>query len=177
MSETGKNNTGSGDQQPAKRIAGTVGCAVAGLCALASVAFCGVRLFGPDSAQARSAGSTVIEDAQYGTKEDVASYIHQFGHLPPNYVTKLEAELAGWEGGSLESIMPGFYIGGDRFYEEFNPRLDIIDITGRYYMECDVNSEGLEERSSERLLYSNDGMVYYTPDHYRTLELLYSRED
>ena len=91
-------------------------------------------------------------------------------------MNKQEAELAGWQGGSLEAVLPGKCIGGDRIYEEYSANLNIVDETGRYYMECDVNSFGKNGRGSERLVYSNDGLVYYTADHYKTMELLYGSE-
>ena len=58
---------------------------------------------------------TLDEDGSYTSKDDVALYIHSYGHLPPNFVTKDEARAAGWSGGSLEKYLPGMCIGGDRF--------------------------------------------------------------
>ena len=55
------------------------------------------------------------EDGSYTTKEDVALYLHQYGHLPSNFITKKEAREAGWPGGSLEEYFPGMCIGGDFF--------------------------------------------------------------
>ena len=37
------------------------------------------------------------EDGSYTTKEDVALYLHQYGHLPSNFITKKEARKAGWQ--------------------------------------------------------------------------------
>ena len=51
----------------------------------------------------------------YDTKEEVALYLHLYGELPPNYMTKKEAQELGWEGGSLERFAPGKCIGGSTF--------------------------------------------------------------
>lgn len=36
-------------------------------------------------------GLTVAESGEYTGKDEVALYIHQFGHLPSNYITRQEA--------------------------------------------------------------------------------------
>ena len=115
--------------------------------------------------------SPIDEDGSYTGKEEVALYIHTYGHLPSNFITKDEAELLGWESseGNLDEVAPGKSIGGDRFgnYEELLP-----DENGRKYYECDINYDG-GYRGSERIIYSNDGLIYYTNDHYETFEMLY----
>ncbi len=110
------------------------------------------------------------EDGSYTTKEDLALYIHTYGHLPPNFITKKEAEAAGWTGGSLERVLPGMCIGGSYFgnYEGQLPKAK-----GRRWTECDVNTLGARSRGAERIVFSNDGLIYYTPDHYESFELLY----
>jgi ribonuclease T1 len=54
----------------------------------------------------------IDEDASYTTKDDVALYIHTYGHLPDNFITKKDAQALGWPGGSLEPYAPGKCIGG-----------------------------------------------------------------
>lgn len=110
------------------------------------------------------------EDGSYTTKEDVALYIHTYGHLPPNFITKKEAQAAGWSGGSLERVLPGMCIGGDYFgnYEGQLPKAK-----GRRWTECDINTLGAKSRGAERIVFSNDGLIYYSPDHYESFELLY----
>jgi guanyl-specific ribonuclease Sa len=114
--------------------------------------------------------ATIDESGSYTTKEDVALYIHTYGHLPDNFVTKAEATAAGWSGGSLEKYLPGKCIGGDRFgnYEGLLP-----SASGRTYKECDINTLGAGSRGAERIIFSNDGLIYYTGDHYDSFELLY----
>ena len=113
------------------------------------------------------------EEGTYTTKEDVALYIHLYGHLPRNFITKNEAEKLGWPGGSLEPYAPGMCIGGSRFgnYEGLLPEAE-----GRTYTECDIDTLGAEKRGAKRIVFSNDGLIYYTEDHYETFELLYGEE-
>lgn len=115
----------------------------------------------------------IEEDGTYTTKEDVARYIHTYGHLPENFITKKQAQALGWEGGSLEPYAPGKCIGGSRFgnYEGTLPEKD-----GRTYTECDIDTLGAEKRGGKRTVFSNDGLIYYTEDHYETFELLYGED-
>ncbi len=114
---------------------------------------------------------TLPYDGVYTTKEDVALYLHLYGELPQNFITKKEARALGWEGGSLEPYAPGKCIGGSYFGN--NEELLPLD---REYKECDINTLGAEKRGAERLVYSDDGLIYYTPDHYESFELLYGEE-
>lgn len=110
------------------------------------------------------------EDGSYTTKEDVLAYLIAYGHLPANFITKNEARAAGWEGGSLERYCPGKCIGGDRFG---NREGLLPSAKGRIWTECDINTLGKKSRGAERLVFSNDGLIYYTGDHYESFELLY----
>lgn len=115
----------------------------------------------------------LAEDGVYTSKEDVALYIHLYGKLPENFITKKEAKALGWEGGSLEPYAPGKSIGGDRFgnYEGILPEED-----GVTYKECDIDTMGADQRGAKRIVFSNEGAVYYTEDHYKSFELLYGEE-
>ena len=112
-------------------------------------------------------------DFVYTSAEDVAAYLHEYGELPDNFMTKDEARKLGWDGGSLEKYAPGMAIGGDKFgnYEGTLPKAK-----GRQYYECDIDTIGADSRGAKRLVYSNDGLIYYTEDHYETFELLYGEE-
>ncbi len=126
----------------------------------------------PDTRQ--STGETLIdENGSYTTRDDVALYIHTYGKLPQNFITKKEAQALGWSGGSLESYAPGKCIGGTRFgnYEGQLPEKD-----GRTYTECDIDTLGQSSRGAKRIVFSNDGLIYYTEDHYSTFTLLYGKE-
>jgi len=113
------------------------------------------------------------EHGSYTSKEDVALYLYQYGHLPDNFITKKEARELGWPGGSLEPYAPGKCIGGDRFgnYEGSLP-----EAKGRSYQECDIDTLGAKSRGAKRIVFSNDGLIYYTEDHYESFELLYGEE-
>lgn len=115
----------------------------------------------------------IDEDGAYTTKDDVALYIHTYGHLPDNFITKKDAQALGWPGGSLEPYAPGKCIGGSRFgnYEGLLPETD-----GRTYTECDIDTLGADSRGAKRIVFSNDGLIYYTEDHYKSFELLYGEE-
>lgn len=112
----------------------------------------------------------IDKNGVYTTRDDVALYIHTYGRLPNNFMRKKEARSKGWSGGSLEDYAPGMCIGGDRFgnYEGILPE-------GNYH-ECDINTLGAKRRGPERLIYSDDGRIYYTNDHYETFTLLYGSE-
>ena len=116
---------------------------------------------------------SIDEDGSYTTKEDLALYIHTYGHLPGNFVTKEEARAAGWEGGGLDEVLPGMCIGGDRFG---NREGLLPEATGRSWTECDVNTLHAKSRGAERIVFSNDGLIYYTGDHYDSFTLLYEGE-
>ncbi len=106
----------------------------------------------------------------YTTKEDVALYLYTYGTLPVNFMTKKEAKALGWSGGGLDEYADGYCIGGDRFgnYEGILPEKE-----GRQYYECDIGTMHQEQRGACRLVFSNDGLIYYTQDHYNSFELLY----
>ncbi len=116
---------------------------------------------------------TITEDGVYDDVDSVASYIHIYGKLPSNYMTKKEAQKLGWEGGTLKDYAPGMCIGGDHYgnYEGLLP-----DKKGRKYYECDIDTIGRSKRGAKRIIYSNDGLIYYTDDHYASFTLLYGTE-
>jgi len=113
----------------------------------------------------------IAENGAYSKTEEVAEYIHTYRKLPKNYLTKKEAEALGWESakGNLWNVTDKKSIGGDSF-ENREGRLP--NAKGRKWYECDVNYNG-GFRGSERILYSSDGLIYYTNDHYETFKKLY----
>lgn len=114
-------------------------------------------------------GTTLREDGQYSSKSEVGLYLYLYGHLPSNFITKKEAQKLGWvsKEGNLWDVAPGMSIGGDKFgnYEGILPE-------GRKYYECDIDYAG-GYRGEKRIVYSTDGYVYYTEDHYESFEQLY----
>lgn len=114
--------------------------------------------------------TSIEENGYYSSKNEVAFYLHTYGHLPSNYITKDEASELGWsKGNTLDKVAPGMSIGGDKFgnREGLLPKQD-----GRQYYECDIDYEK-GGRNAKRIVYSNDGLIFYTEDHYETFEQLY----
>ena len=126
-----------------------------------------------EPAQAEEEAPAIDEDGEYTKRDDVALYIHTYGHLPKNFITKNEARKLGWSGGGLDDYAPGKAIGGDKFgnYEGLLPTKE-----GRQYYECDIDTVGKSSRGAKRIIYSNDGLIYYTNDHYESFTLLYGEE-
>ena len=106
----------------------------------------GLNLLPEDEPAAPAENAVPDENGSYTTKEDVCAYLIAYGHLPPNFITKSEAQAAGWEGGSLEKYCPGKCIGGDRFgnYEGRLPKAK-----GRKFFACDVNYTGGKRGAEE----------------------------
>lgn len=119
----------------------------------------------PTQAEAVTAGPDI--NGIYSSRDEVALYIHTYGKLPVNYITKKDAKALGWDGGSLEPYAPGKCIGGDHFgnYEGLLPDGD--------YHECDIDTLGKSKRGAKRIIYDADGDIYYTEDHYESFIQLY----
>ncbi|MBP1764161.1 MAG: ribonuclease [Firmicutes bacterium] len=113
----------------------------------------------------------VKKGESYSTRDEVAAYIFEFHTLPPNYITKAEAQKLGWDNskGNLWQVTSQKSIGGDRFgnMEGLLPKAN-----GRQYYECDIEFYG-GYRGAKRIIYSNDGLIFYTDDHYKTFKRLY----
>ena len=116
----------------------------------------------------------IARDGVYTQKEDVAAYLAAYGELPGNFITKAEARALGWSGGDLRPYAQDTAIGGDRFgnLEGLLPKM-----RGRVYYECDVNTLNQPSRGAERIVYSNDGLIFYTGDHYASFEQLHGVND
>ncbi len=112
------------------------------------------------------AGASVTYGEDYNTRDEVAAYLAAYGELPPNYITKSEAREWGWqdEYDTVAEAAPGMSIGGDKFgnYEGILPKK-----SGRQYYECDIDYKK-GNRNAKRIVYSNDGLIFYTDDHYET---------
>ena len=141
-----------------------------------------LEILASESVAVDTDSDALVEDAykevldpggSYTTVEDVSLYLYTYGELPDNFMTKKEAKALGWTGGSLEEYAPGMCIGGDYFgnYEGMLPKEN-----NREYHECDIDTLGADSRGAKRLVYSNDGLIYYTEDHYESFELLYGDE-
>lgn len=103
--------------------------------------------------------------------QQIVNYLGKYGKLPENFITKKEARDLGWDSryNYVGDVAPGKSIGGDRFgnYEGQLPSKK-----GRTWYECDANYGG-KKRGPERILFSSDGLYYYTNDHYRTFTQMF----
>lgn len=106
---------------------------------------------------------TVEQNGKYYDLEHVVMYLHTYGKLPANYITKTAAGELGWTGGTPERFVKGFAIGGDYFGngEKLLP-------TNTKYNECDLETLGADGRGAKRLVYSKDKHYYYSDDHYES---------
>jgi len=96
-------------------------------------------------------------------------FLKYFGRLPSYYITKAEAKKLGWEEGKdLSKFAPGKMIGGDVYNnkEQFLPEKE-----GRIWFECDVDYVS-GKRNGLRLFYSNDGLMFYSPNHIKPHEAI-----
>ena len=119
----------------------------------------------------------VVYDGEYTSKDEVALYIYAFGDVPGNYITKTKARKQGWvqDQGNLWDVLPGRSIGGGGF-ENIEGDVPVPYDPDRTWKECDINYEG-GYRGPERIVYSDDGYILYTGDHYETFEQLFPREE
>lgn len=113
----------------------------------------------------------VEESSSYTSKEEIALYIHTFEKLPNNFITKQQAMKLGWDNskGNLWEVTDQKSIGGDVFgnFEGLLPKEK-----GRIYYEADIDYQG-GYRNALRIVFSNDGLIFYTNDHYSSFERLY----
>lgn len=130
-----------------------------------------------DTATDPVTGAAVARDGTYTSRDEVALYIHAFGDVPGNYITKSRARRQGWVAseGNLWDVCPGMSIGGGGF-ENIEDELPVDYDPDRTWKECDIGYEG-GYRGPERLVYSDDGYIFYTGDHYETFTQLFPREE
>ena len=152
-----------------KRITAAVLAALLVICAAFAITACSSESEVPEEQgqeqEQEQAESAIDENGVYDSKEDVAEYLSIYKKLPKNYITKKEARKLGWHGGSLDKYAKGKTIGGDRFK---NREKKLPNKNGRTYYECDIDTLGRKKRGPKRLIYSNDGLIYYTGDHYKS---------
>lgn len=87
------------------------------------------------------------------------------GKLPNYYVTKKYANEKGWKAGKwLSDFVPtvmmtgGIYRNDDKHLPQKN---------GRIWYEADINYKS-GKRNKQRVVWSNDGLIFVTYDHYKT---------
>lgn len=137
-----------------------------------------LALFGIAVGLASSAGTPLVsDDAQLiafatriglndpdGFAETVTS-LRRTDRLPARYVAKDAAQAFGWRPGvDLCRVLPSHAIGGDRFA---NREGRLPDRHGRTWGEADLDFD-CGRRGPRRLVFSNDGLMFVTLDHYET---------
>ena len=120
-----------------------------------------------DTASTDLVSDLPVEGNSYYDLENVVLYLYLYDELPDNYMTKAEARELGWEGGSVEKYKEGAAIGGDTFgnREGLLPKEK-----GKTYTECDIDTDGEKSRGAKRLVFSSDGLYFYTQDHYESFD-------
>lgn len=96
----------------------------------------------------------------------IINYVKQNNQLPDYYITKNEAKKLGWNPshGNLCEVLPGKAIGGDHF----GNREGKLPKDEKYF-EADVNYS-CGNRNSDRIVFTKNGEVYLTKDHYKSFE-------
>jgi len=114
-----------------------------------------------------SATDTNKDISSLTAQQNVVSYLQQHHRLPDYYITKKQARSQGWDArsGNLCQVLPGKAIGGDVFS---NREGRLPNAAQRQWREADINYQ-CGHRQSDRLLYSNDGLIYVTTDHYQNM--------
>lgn len=138
------------------------------------------EVFLPNQSRAEGTGASLVETdlpqegGYYYDLENVVLYLALYDALPDNFITKSEARSLGWNGGPVEEYLEGGAIGGDAFgnREGLLPKE-----RGRTYTECDLNTCGAGGRGAERLVFSSDGLYFYTQDHYESFTEYVVSED
>ena len=129
----------------------------------------------PSAEQDAPADANVTQATVITEPQAIVNYLAAHnGELPDNFLTKKEAEALGWDSSKnyLSDVAPGKSIGGDRFgnYEGLLPAA-----SGRTYREADCYyTEG--PRNAYRLVFSSDGLYFYTEDHYESFEEMHPEE-
>lgn len=139
---------------------------VAGLLLAAIV----VAILAPADESREPAGSLQAFATELGLAEPAefvatVESLRATGRLPEQFVRKGEARDLGWRPGSdLCDSAPDRVIGGDRFQ---NREGRLPDAPGRQWFEADLDFD-CGRRGAKRLVFSSDGLVFVTTDHYES---------
>ena len=111
-----------------------------------------------------------LEEAQR-----IADYFFEYGELPENFITKKQAQALGWDNmvNYVSDVAPGKSIGGD-YFGNYEQKLPVVK--SRKYYEADCFYKG-GKRNAYRIIYTTDGHVWYTEDHYNTFIELFPTKD
>jgi len=108
----------------------------------------------------------LVGNATINGKNGADMWVYLTGQLPDYYITKEQAKALGWKSwkGNLANVAPNKMLNGGIFQ---NSNKKLPSANGRVWYEADINyTSGY--RNGHRLLYSNDGLLFATYDHYET---------
>ena len=91
--------------------------------------------------------------------------LKQSGNLPNNYISQSNLKSLGWKRGKPVSSFAKGKILTKGIYRNSNGHLP--QTSGRIWYEADINYKS-GKRNSQRILWSNDGLIFVTYDHYVT---------
>ena len=105
------------------------------------------------------------EATEKGT-EGADWYLKYNGKLPEYYLSRNDASKLGWNPNknTLDKVASNHMIFGGRY---FNKNGHLPSDKGRIWYEADINYIS-GKRNSDRILFSNDGLIFVTYDHYKT---------
>lgn len=129
----------------------------------------------PDDSDDDTGNDAVIDESgEFIDKQNVALYLHTYDRLPDNYMAYSVFEATGWDESELRSQTDNEL--KSLGYKEFRNDEELLP-EGKSYQSADINFGGGTSRGLERLVFSEDGLIYYTGDHYESFELLYGELD
>ncbi|MBR4283798.1 MAG: ribonuclease [Anaerotignum sp.] len=104
-----------------------------------------------------------------GTKDGAGGadvWLKVVGKLPPNYISYSDAKKLGWnrKKGNLNQVAPGRMLTRGRCWNDDG---HLPESPGRIWYEADINYKW-GYRGNDRILYSNDGLIFVTYNHYKT---------
>ena len=100
-------------------------------------------------------------------------WLYHLKELPDYYIFEDDAKALGWVNvlGNFDKVAPG-----KMMYKEFENRDGILpEKKNRLWYEADINYKG-GYRNKQRVVFSNDGLVFVTYDHYKTFMELIGEE-
>ena len=108
-----------------------------------------------------SAHHDVGEDGVNGADH----WLYYKNKLPVYYITKEQAKMLGWKNkkGNLAEVAPNKMIGGEPYK---NKNKHLPDAPGREWYEADISYVSGFRSDCDRILYSNDGLIFATCNHY-----------
>ena len=98
-------------------------------------------------------------------------WLAHYGKLPDYYISKEELYALGWKGSkTISSKAPGKMVFGGVYNNDDG---HLPSALGRIWYEADINYyKG--RRNQHRILFSNDGLIFVTYDHYQTFYEIYT---